>query len=210
MLIGWFERHYWAFRKRRRRDRIAEMCARGMQMGKHVLIMNDVSFDAAYPWLIEIGDDCRISSEVRILAHDATSFKDLGITHLGRVRILHDTFIGERALILPGVTIGPRAMVAAGSVVSRDFGEGVLVAGNPARVYGQYDEYLARTRDACSLARVVALADIESGRERPEDILAAMDRGQAVFVKGAPSESPSDFKAQSTEAFERNFGQMNR
>jgi maltose O-acetyltransferase len=58
--------------------------------------------------------------------------------YLGRapVHLLQGTFVGELAILL-GVAIGPRAMVAAGSVVSRDFGEGVLVAGNPARIYGQ-------------------------------------------------------------------------
>jgi maltose O-acetyltransferase len=184
-----------------------------MRMGSDVVIMHDVTFDSSYPWLIDIGDGCRISSGVRIAAHDATAFKDLGITRLGRVRLLHDTFVGERAIILPGVTIGPRAMVAAGSVVSRDVGEGVLVAGNPARVYGQYDEYLERTREAGSGAHIVSLEDIESGRERPGDLLAAMDRGDAVFVKGASPGSPfhfnvsdADVQARAHEAFERHFG----
>jgi acetyltransferase-like isoleucine patch superfamily enzyme len=209
-LVGRLRERVWDFRLRLYRQHIRQLCDRGMKIGRNVVVMDAVRFDHAYPWLIEIEDDCRISHGVRILAHDASSHKDLGVTRLGRVRILHDTFIGERAIILPGVTIGPRAMVAAGSVVSRDFGEGVLVAGNPARIYGQYDEYLARTRDACSSARVVDLADIDSGRESPEDILAAMDRAQAVFVKGAPPGARSDLTAQSTEAFERNFGQMNR
>jgi acetyltransferase-like isoleucine patch superfamily enzyme len=43
-------------------------------------------------------------------------------------------FIGARALILPGVKIGARAIVGAGSVVRKDVLPGQIVAGNPARV----------------------------------------------------------------------------
>jgi hypothetical protein len=184
-----------------------------MKIGRNVVVMDGVMFDPAYPWLIEIEDDCRVAKDVRIIAHDAAPFQDLGVTRLGRVRLLKGTFVGEAAIILPGVTIGPRAMVAAGSVVSRDFGEGVLVAGNPARVYGQYDEYLARTRDACSGGRVFTLADVESGRQSPEDILASMDRGQTVFVRDAIPGSPyrlnvtdAEVHSRAYEAFQRHFG----
>ncbi|MFC1825312.1 acyltransferase [Thermodesulfobacteriota bacterium] len=43
-------------------------------------------------------------------------------------------WIGAAAIILPGVTIGSRSIVAAGSVVNKSFPEDVLVAGNPAKV----------------------------------------------------------------------------
>jgi acetyltransferase-like isoleucine patch superfamily enzyme len=44
--------------------------------------------------------------------------------------------IGANATILPGVTIGERAMVGAGSVVTHDVAPGAIVTGNPARVTG--------------------------------------------------------------------------
>lgn len=45
-----------------------------------------------------------------------------------------DVWIGAGALILPGVTIGSRTVIGAGSVVTRDIPAGVFAAGNPCRV----------------------------------------------------------------------------
>ena len=50
-----------------------------------------------------------------------------------------DVWIGAHATILPGVTIGDRAVVGAGAVVTRDVGEGQVVVGVPARVIGSRD-----------------------------------------------------------------------
>jgi maltose O-acetyltransferase len=50
------------------------------------------------------------------------------------VEIGADVWIGGGAIILPGVTIGSRAVIGAGSVVTRDVPEDVFAAGNPCRV----------------------------------------------------------------------------
>jgi virginiamycin A acetyltransferase len=52
----------------------------------------------------------------------------------GDTVIGHDVWLGYSALVLPGVTIGHGAVVAAASVVSRDVPPYAIVAGNPARV----------------------------------------------------------------------------
>ena len=51
-----------------------------------------------------------------------------------------DVWVGGGALILPGVTIGSRAVIGAGSVVTRDIPEGVFAAGNPCRVVREITE----------------------------------------------------------------------
>ena len=50
------------------------------------------------------------------------------------IEIGSDVWIGGAAVILPGVTIGSRSIIGAGSVVSRDVPDGVFAAGNPCRV----------------------------------------------------------------------------
>ena len=56
------------------------------------------------------------------------------------VEIGSDVWVGGGALILPGVRIGPRAVIGAGSVVTRDIPEGVFAAGNPCRVIREITE----------------------------------------------------------------------
>lgn len=55
---------------------------------------------------------------------------------IGDIDIGPDAFIGARAIILPGVTIGEGAVVGAGAVVTRDVAPWTMVAGNPAKVIG--------------------------------------------------------------------------
>jgi maltose O-acetyltransferase len=50
------------------------------------------------------------------------------------VEIGSDVWVGGGAIILPGVRIGSRAVIGAGSVVTRDVPDGVFAAGNPCRV----------------------------------------------------------------------------
>jgi maltose O-acetyltransferase len=51
-----------------------------------------------------------------------------------------DVWVGGGAIICPGITIGPRTIIGAGSVVTRDIPEGVFAAGNPCRVVREVTE----------------------------------------------------------------------
>jgi maltose O-acetyltransferase len=56
------------------------------------------------------------------------------------VEIGSDVWIGGGAIILPGVRIGSRTVIGAGSVVTRDIPDGVFAAGNPCRVIRPLDQ----------------------------------------------------------------------
>lgn len=82
------------------------------------------------------GSDVSIGPEASILTlgHDprSSAFGDRG----GDVVIGERVWIGYRAIILPGVTIGEGAVIGAGSVVTKDVEPFAIVAGNPARKVG--------------------------------------------------------------------------
>jgi maltose O-acetyltransferase len=56
------------------------------------------------------------------------------------IEIGSDVWVGGGAIILPGVRIGSRAVIGAGSVVTRDVPDGVFAAGNPCRVIREIAE----------------------------------------------------------------------
>jgi len=82
---------------------------------------------------IEIGEGATVAQEAYLCAgtHD---FKDPNLPLVtAPITIGPRAFIGARAFILPGVTVGEGAVVGACSVVTRDVPAGAVVAGNPAR-----------------------------------------------------------------------------
>ena len=109
------------------------------------------------PYLVTIGHNVGFAAEVLFITHDGGTrvFKHQErykkVLKYGRISILDNCVIGTRVIILPGVTIGPNSVVAAGSVVSRNVPPGVLAAGNPATpvmTIHQYAEWsLAATPD---------------------------------------------------------------
>ena len=82
---------------------------------------------------IVVGDDVAFASDVYIIDSDSHGVE--GRPHKqAAIHIGDGCWIGARAMILPGVTLGKRVLVAAGAVVTRDVPDDSLVAGNPARV----------------------------------------------------------------------------
>ena len=86
---------------------------------------------------VDIGDRVLIGPAVQL--YTATHPLDADERRSGRelakpIRIAEDVWIGGGAVICPGVSIGPRAVIAAGAVVTRDVPADVLVGGNPARL----------------------------------------------------------------------------
>ena len=91
---------------------------------------------------VTIGDFAMFGPAVQIYTATHPMNAELRRTReLGRpVRIDADVWVGGGAIICPGVTIGARSVIGAGSVVTRDIDEGVFAAGNPCRVIRQIAE----------------------------------------------------------------------
>ncbi len=110
----------------------------GIRIGRRVFIGFHVEFDTNHSELIEIGDDVTISHRCIIVSHMATSaetpLRKLYPATAAPVRIERGAWVCAGAILLPGVTIGENALVAAGAVVNRDVPPSCLAAGVPARV----------------------------------------------------------------------------
>ena len=85
---------------------------------------------------VTIGDYCQFGSGVQILTplHPLDAELRRKQEYGAPVTIGSDVWVGSGALILPGVNIGPRTVVGAGSVVTRSLPADVLAVGNPCRV----------------------------------------------------------------------------
>lgn len=128
---------------------------------------------------IELGDAVRIGAHTSLLAFNHTiSDPDTEVfrqplTSRG-IRIGNDVWIGSHVVVLDGVTVGDRAVVGAGSVVTKDVPAGAIVAGNPAKVRRWRVPGAATAASPAAggdLAGAVA-AFAETARAQGDDVLA--------------------------------------
>jgi acetyltransferase-like isoleucine patch superfamily enzyme len=97
-----------------------------LTIGKNTYLNGSI-IDCSYK--ISIGNDCALADGVRIM-DNSWHLSDSS----GEVKIGNKVWIATNALILPGVTIGEGAVVAAGSVVTKDVPPFSVVGGNPAKI----------------------------------------------------------------------------
>jgi len=126
----------------------------GMKVGENVSQLQEVTIDYSHCWLIEIGNDVVFAPQVYLLAHDASIKRYLNYTKIAKLKIKDGAFIGARAIIMPGVTVGKNAIVAAGSVVTKSIPDGMIVGGNPAKIIGVTEEYINRHRELMKSAKL--------------------------------------------------------
>lgn len=107
--------------------------------GKHTKIGKNVfiNFDCVFLDLggITIEDNVQIAPKVSLLSegHPISSENRHSLT-VGHIHIKKNAWIGANATILQGVTIGENAIVAAGSMVSKDVPDNTIVGGIPAKI----------------------------------------------------------------------------
>ncbi|MFM2484333.1 sugar O-acetyltransferase [Celerinatantimonas yamalensis] len=86
---------------------------------------------------VHIGNNCMLAPQVGIYTatHPLDPFeRNCGLELAKPINIGDNCWIGGRAVINPGVTLGDNVVVASGAVVTKSFGNNVVVGGNPAKV----------------------------------------------------------------------------
>ncbi len=96
--------------------------------------------------LLSIGDNVTIASGAKLELHDASTNRILGYSKI--------VFIGANSLILPNVAIGDNCIIGAGSVVVRDIPSGSVAVGNPCRVVGAYEDFIAKNKELFNCSKV--------------------------------------------------------
>lgn len=119
--------------------------------GGHGFIHPSVIFDGSDFSMISLGRNTTISLDVYILTHDFSISKGLSLIgaetsgkFLKPVSIGENCFIGMKSILLPGTTLGNNVIVGAGSVVKGKFPDGVVIAGNPAKIICTTEEWAKR------------------------------------------------------------------
>lgn len=109
-------------------------CGLNISIGRNVFINQGCHFSDLGG--ITIGDDVMIGPKVNLISagHPVDPVERRNGIVAKPITIGNNVWIGAAATILPGVTIGDNAVVAAGAVVSRSVAASTLVAGVPARV----------------------------------------------------------------------------
>jgi len=113
----------------------------GMNIGKDCYI--ETRYISSEPYLITIGNNVQITSDVRFFTHGGDWIFRSKYPHIdtfGKIKVGNNVYIGNCALIMPGVTIGDNVLIGAGAVVTKSIESGKIVGGNPARVLGNVND----------------------------------------------------------------------
>lgn len=121
----------------------------GLDACGHDVVIN-VGCNITDPYLVRIGNNVALSA-CTLLGHDAVvrvinKEQGLKLDSVGPIVIKDNSFVGHGAIVMPNVTIGPNAVVAAGSVVTKDVPPGTVVGGVPAKFICTYDDMVERLK----------------------------------------------------------------
>ncbi len=110
------------------------------------------------PYMVALHNNVIIAANVTFVTHDIIGdmlnnsplykYNDYKY-YMGTIEIFDNVFIGSNSTIMYNVKIGPNAIVASGSVVTKDVPPNAIVGGNPAKVIGNVNE-LAEKREELS------------------------------------------------------------
>lgn len=119
----------------------------GVTIGKNCLIATRNW--STEPYLVTIGNNVQLTNDVSIHTHgggNSVRKEHPDFDTFGKVVIEDWAYIGAYSQIMPGVTIGEGALVAAGSVVTKSVTPHTVVGGNPAKYICTVEEYYERNK----------------------------------------------------------------
>src|SRR3989442_2048691 len=175
----------------RRGHRLQSLRDRGMHIGRDVNFVDHLYVDEEYCALISIGDIRFVGPECMILAHGAGPEIALGAVRVGTVVLHASCHVGARTIILPGVEIGPRTVIAANSVVSRSLPADTVCGGRPARPFSTLSQYIEAHRRRLEVARTFEYSayDVPNlSPERQAALVSAVLAGDVYMLGGRSAE----------------------
>ena len=110
--------------------------ANRVKIGKNVAIMYNVLMMSRGGITIE--DNAMIAANAQLISNNHDPY-DRAVLLCKPILIKENAWVGAGATILPGVTVGKNAIVAAGAVVTKDVPDNTVVGGNPAKFIKELD-----------------------------------------------------------------------
>lgn len=139
--ILWFKQWY---RDGHSWGQYLKQCQKLYSIGEDCYIDFSVKFEE--PYLNRLGNNVWLTDGVILLNHDGAlsmlnRYSKKRAHKFGSIEIGNNVFIGMRSVIMPGVQIGDNVIIAAGSIVTKDIGSGIIMGGNPAKGIGKTSDF---------------------------------------------------------------------
>lgn len=125
---------------------------------------------------ISIGNNVKVASNVSFVNHDIIGYmlNDSSLlngikvesTYWGCIEIGNNVMIGARVMIMPNVKIGNNVIIAAGSIVTKDIEDNVIVGGVPARPIGNIYDLMEKRKCVTRLSLTDVWAQFESDHKK--------------------------------------------
>lgn len=125
---------------------------------------------------ISIGNNVKVASNLSFVNHDIIGYmlNDSSLlngikvesTYWGCIEIGNNVMIGARVMIMPNVKIGNNVIIAAGSIVTKDIEDNVIVGGVPARPIGNIYDLMEKRKCVTRLSLTDVWAQFESDHKK--------------------------------------------
>lgn len=130
----------------------------GVVIGENSEIYPSVNFGSE-PYLIEIGNNVRITDNVKLTTHDGgiwvlrNNGKLKNADRFGKIVVGNNVHIGIDSIIMPGVHIGDNVIIGAGSIVTRDIPSNTVAVGVPCKPIETIDDYYKKIKDKVLISK---------------------------------------------------------